>query len=113
MSIEFTVHFWTSFIAGIFILLHIPSCNVHWANQLKPFSNYLKRYHNETLVLASLFALSHIILTVIGLLFNVWIQKYLKITCETQYIALEEKQVSKEFDEYIIFSLDQTTMYIS
>jgi len=73
MVFENTLHFWTSLIAAVFILLHIPSCNKHWAHRLKPFSKYLKKYHNQTLILATIFALIHVVLTFIGLIFNIWI----------------------------------------
>jgi hypothetical protein len=68
-----TIGFWTSFIAGMFILLHIPSCNKHWAYRLKPFSTFLSRYHSFTLNLATLFAIIHIILGLVGLITGVWI----------------------------------------
>ena len=67
------IGFWTAFIAGILILLHIPSCNKHWAYRLKPLSKYLIKIHNETLILATIFAIIHIILSVLGLTFNIWI----------------------------------------
>ena len=67
------IGFWLAFIAGIFILLHIPSCNKHWAYRLKPLSKYLSKVHNQTLILATLFAIIHIILSLIGLIFNIWI----------------------------------------
>ena len=65
--------FWLGLVAAIFILLHIPSCDVHWANRLKPFSTLLKKYHRPTLVLATIFALVHVILAIVGLAFNIWI----------------------------------------
>jgi len=68
-----TIGFWSAFVAGIFILLHIPSCNKHWANRLKPFSRYLKKLHDETLIIATLFAIIHIVLSLLGLAFNIWI----------------------------------------
>ena len=67
------VGFWTAFVAGIFILIHLPSCSVHWADRLKPLSVYLKKYHVLTLNLATIFALVHIILSLVGLIFGVWI----------------------------------------
>ena len=73
LLLDQTIGFWTGFIAGFFILLHIPSCNDHWANRLKPFSNYLKEYHNQTLIWATVFAIIHIVLDLIGLIFNIWI----------------------------------------
>ena len=73
MVFEHTIHFWTSFIAGIFVLLHIPSCNKHWAYRLKPFTKYLEKIHNETLIIATFFAAIHIILSLTGLLFDIWI----------------------------------------
>jgi hypothetical protein len=68
-----TIGFWSAFVAGIFVLLHIPSCNKHWAYRLKPFSKYLKKAHNETLIAATIFAVLHIVLSFLGLLFNIWI----------------------------------------
>ncbi|MBT3324152.1 hypothetical protein HN840_01925 [archaeon] len=62
------ISFWTSVISSIFILLHIPSCNIHWANRLKPFSKYLKKYHNLTLNLAAAFALIHVIIIFVELI---------------------------------------------
>jgi len=73
-----TIGFWSAFIAGFFILLHIPSCNKHWAYQLKPLSKYLARFHDQTLILATLFAIIHIFLSIIGLIFNIWIIKIRK-----------------------------------
>ena len=67
------VGFWMGFVAGLFILLHIPSCNKHWADKLKPFSLYLRKYHDLTLILATLFALAHIVLALVGLVFGIWI----------------------------------------
>ncbi len=52
-----TIGFWSAFIAGILILLHIPSCNKHWAYRLKPFSNYLGKVHDQTLIIATIFAI--------------------------------------------------------
>jgi hypothetical protein len=71
--IEQDLGFWIGIIAGIFILLHIPSCNLHWAARLKPFSKYLRRYHDETLIVATLFALIHLTLGAIGLITGIWI----------------------------------------
>lgn len=68
-----TLHFWTAFIAGIFILLHIPSCDVHWANRLKWLSNALSEHHQFTLRAATLFAILHLTLSLVGLLTGVWI----------------------------------------
>ncbi len=68
-----TIGFWTAFIAAIFILLHIPSCNKHWASRLKPLSTFLSDYHDLTLKLATVFALAHIILSLVGLVFGVWV----------------------------------------
>jgi hypothetical protein len=68
-----TIGFWSAFVAGILILLHIPSCNKHWAYRLKPFSNYLGKVHDQTLFLATLFAIIHIFLSIIGLIFNMWL----------------------------------------
>lgn len=68
-----TVGSWTGFIGAFFILLHIPSCNQHWVHRLKPFSDFLKEYHDETLLMATVFAIIHIILDLIGLTFNIWI----------------------------------------
>jgi hypothetical protein len=68
-----TIGFWLALIAGIFILLHIPSCNKHWAYRLKPLSKYLSKIHNETLIMATIFAILHIILSLLGLTFNIWI----------------------------------------
>ena len=65
--------FWLGLIAGLFILLHIPSCNKHWADRLKPFSLFLRKYHDLTLVLATLFALADVALALVGLVFGVWI----------------------------------------
>jgi len=70
-----TIGFWSAIVAGIFILLHIPSCNKHWAYRLKPLSKYLVRFHDKTLILATLFAIIHIILSITGLVFNIWIKK--------------------------------------
>ena len=70
MVVESTFHFWTSLIAAMFILLHIPSCNKHWAYRLRPLSKYLSRFHDQTLILATIFAIIHIILAGIGLIFN-------------------------------------------
>ncbi len=67
------IGFWAAFVAGIFILLHIPSCNEHWASRLKPLSNILRKYHNQTLILATIFASIHVILSLIGLILRVWI----------------------------------------
>ncbi|MCK4252683.1 hypothetical protein KAX97_14645 [candidate division WOR-3 bacterium] len=68
-----TIGFWSAFIAGILILLHIPSCNKHWAYRLKPFSNYLGKVHDETLIIATIFAILHIVSSLLGLAFNIWI----------------------------------------
>jgi membrane protein DedA with SNARE-associated domain len=68
-----TLGFWVGLVAAIFILLHIPSCNAHWAQRLKPLSSYLKRHHALTLNLATLFAIVHVILAVVGLTTRVWI----------------------------------------
>lgn len=68
-----TIGFWVGFIAAIFIMLHIPSCNKHWANKLKPFSSYLSKHHTLTLDIATVFAIAHIVLVLIGLIFGVWI----------------------------------------
>ena len=62
-----TLHFWTGLLAGILILVHIPSCDTHWAEKLKPFSDVLQRHHMLTLRLATLFALLHITLSLIAL----------------------------------------------
>ncbi|MBR9698847.1 hypothetical protein GOV09_00115 [Candidatus Woesearchaeota archaeon] len=67
------IGFWTAFIAGIFILLHIPSCNKHWAHRLKPLSTLLERVHNQTLILATIFALVHVVLSLLGLFLDIWI----------------------------------------
>jgi len=67
------IGFWISMVAGVFILLHIPSCNKHWAYRLKPLSKYLARFHDQTLILATLFAIIHIFLSITGLIFNIWI----------------------------------------
>ncbi len=67
------VGFWMGLIAGLLILLHVPSCNKHWADRLKPFSLYLRKYHDLTLVLATLFALAHIVLALVGLVFGIWV----------------------------------------
>jgi membrane protein DedA with SNARE-associated domain len=67
------IGFWVGVIAGIFILLHIPSCNKHWAARLQPLSKHLKKYHNLTLNLATIFALLHVILSFGGLVFGIWI----------------------------------------
>ena len=68
-----TIGFWASLIAAIFIMLHIPSCNEHWASRLRPLSNVLRKYHNQTLILATIFALIHIVLSLIGLISGVWL----------------------------------------
>jgi membrane protein DedA with SNARE-associated domain len=68
-----TLGFWIGLIAAIFIMLHIPSCNKHWAQRLKPFSSYLARHHSLTLNLATLFALVHIALSLTGLVTGIWI----------------------------------------
>ena len=67
------IGFWAAFIAGLFILLHIPSCNRHWAARLKPFSTFLRRYHDLTLVLATILALVHVALSIVGFVFGVWV----------------------------------------
>tara|TARA_Y100000034_G_C6694995_1_gene306200 strand:+ start:283 stop:489 length:207 start_codon:yes stop_codon:yes gene_type:complete len=67
MTIE-QIQFYTSIIAGLFILLHIPSCNIHWATRLKPFSTFLKQHHRLTLDLATIFAITHLFLAIIILL---------------------------------------------
>jgi hypothetical protein len=67
------IGFWSAFVAGIFVLLHIPSCNKHWAYRLKPFSEYLRKVHNETLIIATIFALLHVFLSLLGLVLNIWI----------------------------------------
>lgn len=67
------IGFWTAFVAGIFILLHLPSCSEHWAYRLLPFSRYLRKYHNLTLALATLFAFAHVVLSLVGLITGVWI----------------------------------------
>jgi hypothetical protein len=68
-----TIGFWVAFMAGIFIMLHIPSCNRHWAARLKPFSKYLKKVHNETLGMATILAILHICLSLVGLITGTWI----------------------------------------
>ena len=68
-----SISFWTGFIAGLFILLHIPSCNKHWAARLRPFSIFLTKYHDLTLDLATGFAIIHLVLDLIGLISGVWI----------------------------------------
>jgi len=67
------ITFWTGFIAGLFILLHLPSCDVHWANKLGKFSGFLSKHHYFTLRLATFFAIIHVFLDLIGLVFGVWI----------------------------------------
>jgi len=61
------IKFWTALIAAILILLHIPSCNKHWAKKLKVLSGFLSKYHKLTLNLATLFALLHIVLVILDL----------------------------------------------
>ncbi len=68
-----TIGFWTAFIAALFILLHVPSCNKHWALRLKPLSTYLSKHHDTTLIIATIFALAHIIMSLAGLIFGVWV----------------------------------------
>ncbi len=67
------IGFWTSFAAGIFILLHLPTCDYHWADRLKTAAKYLRKYNKSTLNLAALLALVHIILSLIGLISGVWL----------------------------------------
>ena len=45
--ISVTLHFWTAFVAGIFILLHIPSCDVHWAKVKAYFNLFVKISQNN------------------------------------------------------------------
>jgi len=67
------IGFWTALFAGILILLHIPSCDFHWASRFKLLSRALFQYHRLTLNLATIFAIIHVVLAIIGLLFEVWI----------------------------------------
>lgn len=55
------ISFWAGVISSVFVILHLPSCNVHWANRLKPVSKYLKKFHSETLGIAVSFAIIHLI----------------------------------------------------
>jgi len=66
-----TIGFWVSLIAALFILLHVPSCNIHWADRLGPFSRYLRKYHDLTLNLATAFAVAHIILIILKVSLNI------------------------------------------
>ena len=67
------IGFWTAFISGLFILLHIPSCDFHWASKIKSLSTFLTKYHRPTLHLATIFAIIHIFLSLLGLIFGVWL----------------------------------------
>ncbi|MEE9525958.1 MAG: hypothetical protein V3V78_05120 [Candidatus Woesearchaeota archaeon] len=71
-----TLGFWSALLGGVFILLHVPACNQHWAariHKLHPLSDFLEKHHDTTLNAALIFALVHITLSLIGLIFKIWI----------------------------------------
>jgi len=67
MALPLEVGFWVGFMAGIFILMHIPSCDWHWAARIRPLSNILKKHHRLTLNLATFFAIAHMVLALLQL----------------------------------------------
>lgn len=73
MVIANPIIFWTGFISGLFILLHIPSCSLHWADKMPKISKVLRRYHDETLNIAVTFAIGNIFLVLAGFIFGIWL----------------------------------------
>jgi|TARA_Y100000310_G_C20441240_1_gene696216 hypothetical protein len=63
-----TIGFWSGMIGAIFIILHMPTCNKHWAQKLPFISRPLAKHHTLTLTLATLFGFIHIILGIIHLI---------------------------------------------
>jgi len=68
-----TIGFWSGMIGAVFIVLHMPTCNKHWAQKLPFISKPLAKHHNLTLGLATLFGLTHIILAITGLISGIWV----------------------------------------
>ena len=66
--INHTLTFWTGLIGAIFIVLHLPTCNAHWADKLPLISKTLRKYHNPTLYIATISGIIHIILAIIELI---------------------------------------------
>ncbi|MBR9693098.1 hypothetical protein GOV07_04180 [Candidatus Woesearchaeota archaeon] len=70
---EGMITFWLGVIAALFILLHMPSCDAHWADKFGAVGKWLRRYHTPTLRIATIFALVHLLLIVFGFVFGIWL----------------------------------------
>jgi hypothetical protein len=68
-----TIGFWSGMIGAIFIILHMPTCNKHWAQKLPLISKPLSKHHNLTLGLATFFGFTHIILGITELIWGIMI----------------------------------------
>jgi hypothetical protein len=68
-----TIGFWTGLLGAVFIVLHMPTCNTHWAQKLPLISKPLASHHHLTLSLATVFGFGHLMLAFLGLVFGIWI----------------------------------------
>ncbi len=68
-----TIGFWAGLLGAIFIVLHMPTCNKHWAQKLPFISKPLAKHHYLTLGLATIMGFTHITLGLLGLIFGIWI----------------------------------------
>lgn len=66
-----TIGFWSGIIGALFILLHMPTCNKHWAQKLPFISQHLAKHHTLTLTLATTFGFMHLILGFIELVWSI------------------------------------------
>lgn len=66
-----TIGFWTGLVGAVFIVLHMPTCNKHWAQKLPFISKPLSKHHYLTLSLATFFGFTHIILALVDIILGV------------------------------------------
>lgn len=66
-----TIGFWSGMIGAVFIILHMPTCNKHWAQKLPFISRSLAKHHTLTLSMATTFGFLHLILGFISIISGV------------------------------------------